>query len=81
MILLTLLIWATILTKIINIFVFFFQNLANRKKPGCEKGTGVDRSRMNMTKCVPGSSRAYICPYCSKLVSDGLINGFDVAAR
>ncbi|KAH0984122.1 hypothetical protein GBA52_011299 [Prunus armeniaca] len=24
-------------------------NLANRQKPGCEKGTGVDRSRMNMT--------------------------------
>ncbi|CAA3020632.1 syntaxin-132-like isoform X1 [Olea europaea subsp. europaea] len=24
-------------------------NLANRQKPGCEKGTAVDRSRMNMT--------------------------------
>ncbi|KAL6135270.1 hypothetical protein ACLB2K_067498 [Fragaria x ananassa] len=24
-------------------------NLANRQNPGCEKGTGVDRSRMNMT--------------------------------
>ncbi|XP_054811942.1 syntaxin-132-like isoform X2 [Prosopis cineraria] len=24
-------------------------NLANRQKPGCEKGTGVDRARMNMT--------------------------------
>lgn len=24
-------------------------NLANRKKPGCEKGTAVDRSRMSMT--------------------------------
>lgn len=24
-------------------------NVANRKKPGCEKGTGVDRSRMTMT--------------------------------
>ncbi|KAK6120620.1 hypothetical protein DH2020_045632 [Rehmannia glutinosa] len=27
-------------------------NLANRQKPGCGKGTAVDRSRMNMTKCV-----------------------------
>ncbi|GFY97476.1 syntaxin of plants 132 [Actinidia rufa] len=26
-------------------------NLANRQKPGCGKGTGVDRSRTNMTKC------------------------------
>jgi len=24
-------------------------NVANRKKPGCEKGTSVDRSRMTMT--------------------------------
>ncbi|CAN1161200.1 Putative syntaxin-131 [Linum perenne] len=24
-------------------------NLANRQKPGCEKGTGVDRARMNVT--------------------------------
>ncbi|KAI4322541.1 hypothetical protein L6164_022224 [Bauhinia variegata] len=24
-------------------------NLANRQKPGCEKGTGIDRARMNMT--------------------------------
>ncbi|KAJ7981308.1 Syntaxin-132 like protein [Quillaja saponaria] len=24
-------------------------NLANRQKPGCEKGTGVDRARMNLT--------------------------------
>ncbi|ONK63306.1 uncharacterized protein A4U43_C07F13610 [Asparagus officinalis] len=24
-------------------------NIANRKKPGCEKGTGVDRSRALMT--------------------------------
>ncbi|KAI3440873.1 uncharacterized protein J3R85_002898 [Psidium guajava] len=28
------------------------ENLANRKKPGCEKGTGVDRSRMNMTNAL-----------------------------
>ncbi|XP_057507271.1 syntaxin-132-like isoform X2 [Actinidia eriantha] len=27
-------------------------NLANRQKPGCGKGTGVDRSRTNMTKCI-----------------------------
>uniref|UniRef100_A0A5B7AVN8 t-SNARE coiled-coil homology domain-containing protein n=1 Tax=Davidia involucrata TaxID=16924 RepID=A0A5B7AVN8_DAVIN len=27
-------------------------NLANRQKPGCEKGTGVDRSRMNMTNAL-----------------------------
>ncbi|RVW66441.1 putative syntaxin-131 [Vitis vinifera] len=27
-------------------------NLANRKKPGCEKGTGVDRSRTNMTNAL-----------------------------
>ncbi|KAK2988023.1 hypothetical protein RJ640_011286 [Escallonia rubra] len=26
-------------------------NLANRQKPGCGKGTGIDRSRTNMTKC------------------------------
>jgi syntaxin 1B/2/3 len=25
-------------------------NISNRQKPGCEKGTGIDRSRMNMTK-------------------------------
>ncbi|XP_015581196.1 syntaxin-132 isoform X2 [Ricinus communis] len=25
------------------------ENLANRQKPGCEKGTGVDRARMNVT--------------------------------
>ncbi|EXC23124.1 Putative syntaxin-131 [Morus notabilis] len=25
------------------------ENLANRRKPGCEKGTGVDRARTNMT--------------------------------
>ncbi|XP_014515768.1 syntaxin-132-like isoform X1 [Vigna radiata var. radiata] len=24
-------------------------NLSNRQKPGCEKGTGIDRARMNMT--------------------------------
>ncbi|KAI4334109.1 hypothetical protein L6164_018840 [Bauhinia variegata] len=24
-------------------------NIANRQKPGCEKGTGIDRARMNMT--------------------------------
>jgi len=28
----------------------FVQNLSNRQKPGCEKGTGIDRARMNMTK-------------------------------
>ncbi|KAF7851068.1 hypothetical protein BT93_L4686 [Corymbia citriodora subsp. variegata] len=28
------------------------ENIANRKKPGCEKGTGVDRSRMNMTNAL-----------------------------
>lgn len=28
------------------------ENVANRKKPGCEKGTGVDRSRMNMTNAL-----------------------------
>lgn len=28
----------------------YFQNISNRQKPGCEKGTGVDRARMNMTK-------------------------------
>ncbi|XP_062106147.1 syntaxin-132-like [Humulus lupulus] len=27
-------------------------NLANRQKPGCEKGTGVDRARMNMTSAL-----------------------------
>lgn len=27
-------------------------NLANRQKPGCEKGTGVDRSRTNMTNAL-----------------------------
>lgn len=25
------------------------ENLNNRQKPGCEKGTGIDRARMNMT--------------------------------
>ena len=30
--------------------LIFIQNLANRQKPGCEKGTGVDRARTNMTK-------------------------------
>ncbi|GLT67243.1 hypothetical protein SLA2020_395640 [Shorea laevis] len=28
------------------------ENLANRKKPGCEKGTSVDRSRMNVTNAL-----------------------------
>lgn len=27
-------------------------NLANRQKPGCEKGTGVDRARTNMTNAL-----------------------------
>ncbi|KAL5151920.1 putative syntaxin-131 [Glycine soja] len=27
-------------------------NLSNRQKPGCEKGTGVDRARMNMTNAL-----------------------------
>lgn len=27
-------------------------NLANRQKPGCEKGTSIDRSRMNVTNAV-----------------------------
>ncbi|KAF4382634.1 hypothetical protein F8388_015462 [Cannabis sativa] len=27
-------------------------NLFNRQKPGCEKGTGVDRARMNMTNAL-----------------------------
>ncbi|RYR43207.1 hypothetical protein Ahy_A08g039636 isoform B [Arachis hypogaea] len=27
-------------------------NLNNRKKPGCEKGTGIDRARMNMTNAL-----------------------------
>lgn len=27
-------------------------NLANRQKPGCEKGTGVDRARMNVTNAL-----------------------------
>ncbi|XP_057457946.1 syntaxin-132 isoform X1 [Lotus japonicus] len=27
-------------------------NLANRQKPGCEKGTGVDRARMNMANAL-----------------------------
>lgn len=26
------------------------QNLTNRQKPGCEKGTAIDRARMNVTK-------------------------------
>ncbi|CAI8613537.1 unnamed protein product [Vicia faba] len=26
------------------------ENLNNRQKLGCEKGTGIDRARMNMTK-------------------------------
>ncbi|KAE9457770.1 hypothetical protein C3L33_10300, partial [Rhododendron williamsianum] len=29
----------------------FVTNLANRQKPGCGKGTAVDRSRTNLTKC------------------------------
>lgn len=28
------------------------QNLANRQKPGCEKGTSIDRSRMNVTNAL-----------------------------
>ncbi|KAJ4730013.1 putative Syntaxin [Melia azedarach] len=28
------------------------ENLANRQKPGCEKGTSVDRSRMNVTNAL-----------------------------
>jgi syntaxin 1B/2/3 len=28
------------------------ENLANRQKPGCEKGTSVDRSRMNITNAL-----------------------------
>lgn len=33
-----------------TLFIFkFSQNLANRQKPGCGKGTGVDRSRMSTT--------------------------------
>ncbi|KAK4577304.1 hypothetical protein RGQ29_027715 [Quercus rubra] len=27
-------------------------NVSNRQKPGCEKGTGVDRARMNMTNAL-----------------------------
>lgn len=27
-------------------------NISNRQKPGCEKGTGVDRARMNMTNAL-----------------------------
>ncbi|ESW21957.1 hypothetical protein PHAVU_005G114200 [Phaseolus vulgaris] len=27
-------------------------NLSNRQKPGCEKGTGIDRARMNMTNAL-----------------------------
>ncbi|GMY09916.1 syntaxin-132-like isoform X1 [Fagus crenata] len=27
-------------------------NISNRQKPGCEKGTGIDRSRMNMTNAL-----------------------------
>ncbi|GFP95034.1 putative hva22-like protein g [Phtheirospermum japonicum] len=34
-------------------------NLANRQKPGCGKGTAVDRSRMNMTKCVYNCLEAF----------------------
>ncbi|KAG6420428.1 hypothetical protein SASPL_116955 [Salvia splendens] len=30
----------------------YSQNIANRQKPGCGKGTAIDRSRTNMTKCV-----------------------------
>ncbi|CAD5168790.1 unnamed protein product [Musa acuminata subsp. malaccensis] len=32
-------------------------NLANRKKPGCEKGTGVDRSRMALTAALKKKSK------------------------
>uniref|UniRef100_A0A2N9EGR3 t-SNARE coiled-coil homology domain-containing protein n=1 Tax=Fagus sylvatica TaxID=28930 RepID=A0A2N9EGR3_FAGSY len=28
------------------------ENISNRQKPGCEKGTGIDRSRMNMTNAL-----------------------------
>ncbi|KAG6423471.1 hypothetical protein SASPL_113867 [Salvia splendens] len=28
------------------------KNIANRQKPGCGKGTAIDRSRTNLTKCV-----------------------------
>ncbi|XP_027187073.1 syntaxin-132-like isoform X2 [Cicer arietinum] len=28
------------------------ENLSNRQKPGCEKGTGIDRARMNMTNAL-----------------------------
>nr|BAC83655.1 putative syntaxin-related protein(knolle) [Oryza sativa Japonica Group] len=38
----------TLLDKMSNIN-HKLQNLENRKKQGCEKGTGVDRSRMSMT--------------------------------
>lgn len=30
-------------------FALYLQNLSNRKNPGCEKGTAVDRSRTAMT--------------------------------
>ncbi|CAL5354253.1 unnamed protein product [Camellia sinensis] len=35
-----------------DLYAKFYRNLANRQKPGCGKGTGVDQSRTNMTNAV-----------------------------
>ncbi|KAJ0429480.1 putative target SNARE coiled-coil domain, syntaxin domain-containing protein [Helianthus annuus] len=48
--------WIEIVTCLFVSFTYFLthcpQNLANRQKPGCGPGTGVDRSRSNMTNAL-----------------------------
>ena len=39
------------------------QNLDNQKKLGCERGTGVDRSRTNMTKYVTSAKQIRCLDY------------------
>lgn len=43
---------AKLLKQFILIYFVFLQNLSNRQKPGCGKGTAVDRARTNVTKWV-----------------------------
>ncbi|CAM8880206.1 hypothetical protein QQ045_019387 [Rhodiola kirilowii] len=38
-------------------------NLANRRKPGCEKGSGIDRSRSNMTNAITKKFRELLSSF------------------
>ena len=40
--------------------LLLLQNAESRKIPGCEAGTGTDRTRMSITGCVPHSLQAYL---------------------